>query len=376
MIKSLIICYIIIIIVEVILTLYSKPYESKLQNDLQKRIKYNVENKDEILKKFGENILEIAKPINSGEMEFDEWVKWLNKLPPLESDGNEYYYTVWEEVLEKNGNEDYILIHYGDPNYEGLTYTDFRNEIYEIAINTKNVITSDSTRYASETGGIGNLDGYTYYWVDPLSLQSVKKESINTLFRDKNGRHGYISAAVDLEDLSKSSSFKYYEYIPTTTLFIASIVTISVAIVIHNLDAMKYSNVRSFIFLFISNIYLLLFMNTYETESTPENETLKMSRITGSILTFSFLSGVNIYILKSLFDNKKNYFKESAFIFGISIMLILMSAYKYDSPGDIKSLLIQRISSQLTFNLAVILNSFILINFMFYTLSIKNIITL
>jgi hypothetical protein len=88
------------------------------------------------------------------------------------------------------------------------------------------------------------------------------------------------------------------------------------------------------------------------------------------------LSGVNIYILKSLFDEKKTYFKESAFMFGVSIILILMSAYKYENPNDIKSLLTQRISSQLTFNLAVILNSLILISFMFYTLSIRQVIKL
>ena len=115
-------------------------------------------------------------------------------------------------------------------------------------------------------------------------------------------------------------------------------------------------------------------MNTHENESTPENEYLKLERITSAILTFSFLSGVNIYILKSLFDNKKNYFKETAFIFGASIILILMSAYKYDNPDDIRSLLVKRISSQLTFNLAVILNSLILVNFMFYTLSLKNVV--
>jgi hypothetical protein len=139
---------------------------------------------------------------------------------------------------------------------------------------------------------------------------------------------------------------------------------------------MKYSNVRAFLFLFISNIYLLIFANTYENESTPENEYLKLERITSAILTFSFLSGVNIYILKSLFDEKKTYFKESAFMFGVSIILILMSAYKYENPNDIKSLLTQRISSQLTFNLAVILNSLILISFMFYTLSIRQVIKL
>jgi uncharacterized membrane protein len=101
-----------------------------------------------------------------------------------------------------------------------------------------------------------------------------------------------------------------------------------------------------------------------------------MRRIISSILTFSFLSGVNIYILKSLFENKKQYFKETAFIFGIAIILILMTTYSYMNPSSMDSIITQRISAQLTFNLAVLLNAFILINFMVYTLSLKNIIKL
>jgi hypothetical protein len=374
MIKALIVCYIIIIILQFIITNFTSPNISDAQIALQKKIKYNIEHKDELIKIFKKRVLEIAKPINSGEMEFDEWIIWMNNLPALEFDGNKYYFTVWETIIEENGNKDFVLLHYGDPNYVGLNYTDFRNEMNEIVINSKYSITEDSSNYSSAIEGSGETDGYVYYWVDPLSLQSVKKQNVNTLFSDKHGKNGYISIGIDLEDLSEKYSYKYYKHLRPITLIVSSIITISVAIIINNLDTMKYSNIRALAFLLASNMYILLFMNTYETESTPENEILKMERITGAILTFSFLSGVNIYILKSLFENKKNYFKESAFIFGISIILILMSAYKYDNPDDIKSLLLQRISSQLTFNLAVILNSLILVNFMFFTLSLKNIL--
>ena len=372
MIKSLIICYIIIVIVQFIITKYTAPNLTESTLALHKKIKYNLEHKDELLKKFSKKVLEIVKPINSGEMKFDEWITWSNTLPPLEEEGNKYYFSIWEHLPDELDN--YLLLHYDDPNYVGLTYKDLRDEMTQLAINSKHEITSNSNRYSRETGGIGKVDGFTYYWVDPLSLQSVKRQNVNTAFQAKNGKTGYVSIGVDLENLSYEDSFKYYEHIQPTVLFITSITTISIALVINNLDATKHSNIRAFVFLIISNLYLLSFMNTYETESTPINEILKMERITGSILTFSFLSGVNIYILQSLFDKKKVYFKESAFIFGISIILILMSAYKYDNPDDIITLIKQRITSQLTFNLAVILNSLMLVDFMFYTLSLKNVL--
>jgi hypothetical protein len=84
MIKTLIICYIIILIVQFIITKYSAPNLPDSKISLQKRVNYNKEHKDELLKNFGEKILEIAKPLNSGEMNFDEWNTWVDKIPPFE----------------------------------------------------------------------------------------------------------------------------------------------------------------------------------------------------------------------------------------------------------------------------------------------------
>jgi hypothetical protein len=375
MIKLLIICYIIIVILQIIITKYSSLDLSENVVKLNKKIKYNLEHKDELLKKFSTEVVTIANKINSGEMNFDEWQLYFTKLPGYEIDGNKYYFSIWE-YLDKKPNEEYVILHYGDPNYVGLTFTDLEAEMKEILINSKNTITPNVNKYSFSVSKIGGANGFVYNWVDPLSLQSVKKQNVNSLWKDKTGRTGYVSIGIDLENLSQTDSYKYYKHVTNLKLFFSSIITIIIAIVINNLNATKYSNIRAFLFLFISNIYIFIFLNSYENESTLENEKLKMTRITSSILSLSFLSGVNIYILKSLFENKKNFFQETAFIFGLSIVLILMSIYKYKNANDMSNLITHRVSSQLTFNLAVLFNMFILINFIFYSLSIKNLVNI
>ena len=373
MIKLLIIFYIIIVILQFIITKYSLPDESKDKIDLNNKIKYNLEHKDELLSIFSKKILDIANKINSHEMDFDEWVVYFNSLPPTIIKEHKYYFSLFEHLNGKTHNE-HIIHHYGNPKYIGFTFTEIKSEMDEMVINSKYAISSELNNNVFGNAKIGYINKISYFWIDPLSLQSVKKHGVNTKWKDKNGREGYINMGIDIEDLSQSSSYKYYTNIDNITLFLTSIITLIIAIIINNLDYTKKSKFKAFLFLIISNIYILLYINSYENENTPENELLKLNRITSSILSLSVLSGVNIYILKILLENKNLIFQETALIYGVSVILILMTIYKYKNPDEITNLITQRITSQYTFNLAVLLNGIILFNYMYYILSIKNII--
>ena len=373
MIKLLIIFYIIIVILQFIITKYSLPYCSEDKKKLTNKIKYNLEHKDKLLSIFSKIVLDISNKINSGEMDFDEWVVYFNSLPPIIIEEHEYYFTVFERINKKT-HEDFIIYHYGNPKYVGFTYTDIKTELDELMIKLKYTIASDLIKNSYYSTMLYHVSYNIYYWLDPLSLQSVKKQSINTKWKDKTGREGYVTIGIDLEDLSQTNSYKYYKHIDKFTLFLTSIITIIIAIIINNLNSTKYSNLKAFLFLIISNIYILLFINSYENESIPENELLKLNRIMTSILSLSVLTSINIYILKLLLENKTQFFKETTLIFGVSFVLILMTIYKYKNPDEMTNLISQRITSQYTFNLAVLLNGIILFNYMFYTLSIKNII--
>jgi hypothetical protein len=316
---------------------------------------------------------DIANKINSGEMDFKEWNIYLESLPKfIEIDGHKYYWSIWEYLGGKN--DEFIALHFSNKAYQGLSFSDIQESLQEYSLNTKHTTTENSNLYSFKISklNLGKDNVFEYYWIDPESLQSVMKTNINSFWKDKNSnKQGYVAIGIDLENLSDTYGYKYYKEIRPYTLFFVSIITLIIAIIITNLNATKYSNIRAIIFLLVSNLYIAIFINTYETESTLENEFLKLKRIVSSVLGLSFLSGVNIYILKSLYKNKTVFFKETSFIFGVSIIFLLITIYKYKTPEVIEDIIVKRITGQLTFNFAVLLNMLILVNFIVYTLSIK-----
>jgi hypothetical protein len=358
---------------QLIIVKYTLPYKSKEVNELNDKIKYNLENKDKLTKKFEKITRDIANKINSGEMEFKEWMIYVHNLPRfIEIDGIKYYWSVWEYLGGKN--EEFIALHFSNEKYEGMSFSDIQESLAEYSLNTKHTTTENSNLYSYKISKInlGKDNMFEYYWIDPESLQSVMKMNINSYWKDKDSdKQGYVAIGIDLENLSDTYGYKYYKEIRPYTLLFVSIMTLIVAIIITNLNATKYSNIRGLIFLLVSNLYITLFINTYETESTLENEFLKLKRIVSSVLGLSFLSGVNIYILKSLYKNKTMFFKETSFIFGVSIIFLLITIYKYKTPEIMEDIIIKRITGQLTFNFSVLLNMLILVNFIVYTLSIK-----
>ena len=63
-------------------------------------------------------------------------------------------------------------------------------------------------------------------------------------------------------------------------------------------------------------------------------------------------------------------FKETAVIFVFGIFFTLLSMYKFNNSSYIDELLSQRITHQFTFNFAVLLNGFIMVNYLLYVYSL------
>ncbi len=119
----------------------------------------------------------------------------------------------------------------------------------------------------------------------------------------------------------------------------------------------------------MSHLYILSFLDTDEPYSSDiQTEIQKEQDIGSSILGMSFLSGVNIFIMNFIYQNKKELFLEISAMFGVSILLLLVAIYKAAHKNYLSDLISARITNQLVFNLAVFLNGFIIMNFIFYTL--------
>jgi Mg2+/Co2+ transporter CorB len=94
------------------------------------------------------------------------------------------------------------------------------------------------------------------------------------------------------------------------------------------------------------------------------SENTKIQNINSSVLGISFLIGVNIFILTSLKKEvKQKLFIESGLIFSISVILLLVVMFKVTNYMNIRHLMEDRISTQLVFNFAILLNMFVIINY-------------
>jgi hypothetical protein len=375
MLKSLFILYIIILILQISLTVIISPSESEKRVNSKNKIIYNIEHETELTKEFSKQVLEIASKLNSGEMTYSQWREYIATIPKIDKGEFQYYVSVWEYFNGASNGNDFLLIKYGSSDYEDLTFIDFQNDMKEISVNSKKSVTESLPQYCYTDSVIGKVNFLNYYWVDPLSLESVRKKLVCTRYEDKkSGKSGFVTIGLDIENVSLSNSFKYLYRINKFLFAVTSLATLIIALVIYNYKSTVNYLYISIGFLIISNIFIFLFVSTSEYESTISNENLKSDRISSGILSISFLTGINIYILKSLFDNTNTFFKETAFIFGVAMIMIFFSAYNYKSTNDLYGIISNRVTKQFTFNFGVFLNAFILLNFLLYTVSLKKLI--
>jgi hypothetical protein len=86
----------------------------------------------------------------------------------------------------------------------------------------------------------GEYDLSTYYWIDPLYNQSVRKKSIFTKFNfEKENKSGIIGMGYNYENLSLVNEFKNFTYIGKPELIIGSVMTLVIALVISKLHTVK-----------------------------------------------------------------------------------------------------------------------------------------
>ena len=127
------------------------------------------------------------------------------------------------------------------------------------------------------------------------------------------------------------------------------------------------SNYKPYIFLILSNFYILYFLTNTEYRGKTETEINKIEQINNGILSVSFLVGVNTFIITSLTKNSNlELFTQSAIIFAISIILLLFSTFKVTDAITIDELIEDRISNQLIFNFSIILNIFVILNYIVF----------
>ncbi len=283
--------------------------------------------------------------------------------------GNKLYIFMWEKVKMVDGNYDFISNIHVKQDDIGVRFSDLvKKNIYQVPFNEfkpENVIAD--MLYSLNDRNIN--DGYKYYWYDPIYRELVQKKSFAIQLKKKD-YDGFIGAGFNIKSISKEYSEIYYDNIYKDRLYPISFFMFIGSFLVYSF--IKENNFWKVVILFllIPNIYILYYLNITEDVSSVEQEESRLKAINDGVLSISFLVSVNIFILNSLASNKnlinKPIFLESSVIFSLSLLLLLFSIYKqtnFNSIADMKS---NRITKQLTFNLVVYYNLFIVINYLLF----------
>lgn len=382
--KWLILCYIVVLALEYY---YIKNYLTDWQKLLPKNndqdIEYNKENREDLLNIFSETVLQRVNLLKS--VEYDEWLKYNNDNCILEYGEGKYEINVFERVknniVDYLSNSDAILKVSDDKENIGLLYSDIVKEknysfLFSMFSLHPNMV-NQMYELSNSTNTFGNAD---YYWLDPISNRAVKKKFVFLKYEKEtsgnsctdttctpNKVDGVICISYVVSDIELDYSHKYYEFVEPPFLITVSIVIFISSVVLY-LSTNSQDIVKPLILLIGSNAYLAYFMSTVEGVTSLAIEQEKVKDINDGILSISFLVAVNIFIIETLKKAKGKYslHNESAFLFCLALILLLMSLYKKTNYTKIDSVREHRIEKQFMYNLSIFINLFILINYLVY----------
>ena len=362
--KELIITYIIIVIIQLVYSIYVPVIADEGQIKLGKNIITDPKEEIKIQKFIKEKLKIIMEKAN--KMNYFDWLEYVKKNSEYEYNGIKLYVFTWINV----DDDKMIVVTYPDKTLEGLPWIDFLKQHNEQILNTKYTLSKNVPLIMYTNSNEERFDISGYYWIDPIYDQSVRKKSVFTKFSfKKENINGLIGMGYNMENLTVKNEFKRFDYISKPELIIGSLITIIISLVISKLNTVKYTKIKAWIFLILINLYIFIFINTDVTLGKTADENEKITNVNASILNLSFLSSVNLFILNTIYSSNKDLFVETSVIFGMTVFLLLIATYKSTDQNSIYDLIKVRLTNTFIFNYAAILNVLIMLNFIVYTFS-------
>jgi hypothetical protein len=337
-------------------------------------MKYNLTHKAELSELFTKEIESRVKMLE--HMKYSDWINYNNKHAVITHNGYEYDLFIYERAINDPAsylsNTHYTLRVNRVVDNLGLSYVDLVRQanysfIFSLFVPNPDLLETIflGPQYENET----NI--FAYFTVDPKTNRAVKTNAITGVWKKEiDSEHkfeGVILLGYNLIDVENQYANKYYDYIEHTFLIIVSLGTIIMSLFLYHSSGQQNIWV-ALLFLFISNIYIIVFLNTTEGITTLPIEQDRVKDINDGILSISFLAAVNIYILQTLKAVKgySDLHNESAFLFTLALILLLVALYKKTNYNKIDDIRVHRIQKQFMYNLSIYVNLFILFNYIVY----------
>lgn len=363
---SLLLVYVVIVCLQYLYTRYKDklfPSNSKLDA----KIKFNNDHYAELKEFLATELQNRVDLLTEGKMSYREWIKYNKENMLVKFNDKEYYFFIFERGENSEGTEQSAIetVVHANKNYVGLSWVDVMKDVGEKFVFLKQTTDPNLIRNMFEIGRHG-ITALRYFWPDPLELKPVSKESqVLTVPSGEDHNEFLIGIGIDLDNLDTTNKFYYVNNIHYGYIALISILTVTISILtILFSKPNHHAPWKPFAFLILTNLYLTHFLNNSEYYGNASTEIKKVDQINSGINSVSFLVGVNTFIITSLTRSSDvELFTQSAVVFAISIILLLFSAFKITDAITIHDLIEDRLGNQLIFNFSILLNVFVVLNY-------------
>lgn len=355
------------------------PQDTKLNNE----IKNNLANFKYINERISFFLQERMNLLLDGKLSFEEWIEYNKKNRYIDINGIKYYIFITERIKtpEAGAKDNFVLRVHADDQFINISWHDLLENVKDYFVSSKFSTDPDMMLNLFFSGDPHVVNDLDYYWIEPTTKNITKKHTkflSHREFKDRKGilHNGVIIAiGYPVENLTDTYQIKYYDYIFHLVLGIIYLSVIFITVIIFQQNSLNKGFIKAIIFCAISMIYIIYYSSVYENQNSLAGEVNKLNNMDNGVLSASFLVGVNIFIITAIKSSLTNHLnKETSLIFAVSIILLLFSIFRITNYTSLKELIGIRVSSQFLFNYSVLLNSFILINYIIYIFFAKRVV--
>lgn len=380
--------YFIIFVIELLyIHIYLNNWTTYAKIDLDKNIEFNISHKSELNAYFSTIVDERVNLLQT--MKYKEWLAYNIKNKYINFQGKQYHLFIWERnKIDEYNQEDTSNFTVRCSTHEDFIDMDFKSVVsvlnynflygvYKPSIEIPNNLWDLSGLYDAQTN-ITNIFWVTEDFEYPVERTVIfnkykKRHEIQDKDYQKIEFEGVVGIGYEIRNLNLEYGKVYYEFLGWWFFLIVSILSFLISIFLYYSSSQENKSEKPILFLFIVNFYLLYFLSSQGGLTSTESEINKMTDINSGIMSISFLVAVNIFIIQTLRGDKKTKYgvlhAESAILFCISLILLLLASAKKTNFINIQELRVYNISSQFFFNMSILINLIIFLNYIIYVAS-------
>jgi hypothetical protein len=185
---------------------------------------------------------------------------------------------------------------------------------------------------------------------------------------------GVFVIGYEIRNLDLDYGQVYYQFLGWKFFVLMNVIFFILTLILYY-SSNEIDIYKPILFLLVTNFYLMHFLSFQAGLTNLKTEENRLLDINTGILAISFLVAVNIFIVQTLSGDKtaKRWFlhTESAILFCVSVVLLLISSIKKASFFTIEDLRVHNILIQFFFNLSIIINLIVFLNYFIYIISLS-----